>query len=129
MLQGFAQLLIVQRVGKLPAPAFPCVERVYRLLPQRGGQVFERGWLFAAQEDGTVTVADDGVGVVFIDGLELALRLKNETDRDFPAADGSHQLFQLGYLPDVGALVDQAPHMDRQSPAVHIIRLFTKQVE
>ena len=97
MLQGFAQLLIVQRVGKLPAPAFPCVERVYRLLPQRGGQVFERGWLFAAQEDGTVTVADDGVGVVFIDGLELALRLKNETDRDFPAADGSHQLFQLRY--------------------------------
>ena len=32
-------------------------------------------------------------------------------------------------LPDVGALVDQAPHMDRQPAAVHIVRFFAQQIE
>ena len=39
----------------------------------------------------------------------------SETGRDFPAADGRHELFQLWDLPDVGALVNQTAHMDRQT--------------
>ena len=76
-----------------------------------------------------VHVPDDGVGVVLIQRLELALRLQNQAGRNFPAADGSHQLFQVRDLADVGALVDEAPHMDRQPPTVHIVGLLAEQVE
>ena len=40
-----------------------------------------------------------------------------------------HQLFQLGYLANVGALVDQTAHMNRQSAVVHIVGLFAEQVK
>ena len=43
--------------------------------------------------------------------------------------DGGHQLFQIGNLPDVGALVDQAPYMNGQLAAVHIICLVAQQIE
>src|SRR5699024_5913218 len=72
---------------------------------------------------------NDGVGIVFVQSFQLALRLQDQAGRNFPAADGSHQLLQVRNLPNVGALVDEAPHMDRQSPAVHIVGLLAKQVE
>ena len=37
--------------------------------------------------------------------------------------------FQIGDLPDVGALVDQAADMDRQLTAVHIIGFVAEQIE
>ena len=55
--------------------------------------------------------------------------LQHQAGRDFPTADGGHQLFQVGNLTDVGTLVDQASHMDGQPPAIHVIGLFTEQVE
>ena len=61
--------------------------------------------------------------------LELALRLQNQTRGDFSAADGRHQLFKVGNLPDVGALVNQTTHMYGQSPAVHVVRLIAQEVE
>ena len=129
MCQRFAQFLIIQRMGNLTAPALAGVEGVYRFFPQAGGQLLQRGRLLAAQEDGAIAVANDGVGVVLVNGLELALRLQHQTGGDLPASDGSHEFFQLGYLPDVGALVYKTPHMDRQSPAVHIVRLFAQEIE
>ena len=48
---------------------------------------------------------------------------------DFTAANGCHQLFQIGNLPDVGALVDEATHMDGQLAAVHIICLVAQEVK
>lgn len=98
-----AQFLIVQRVGSLPAPALAGVVGVYCLLTQSGGQLLEGGRLLAAEKNGAVAVADDDVGVVLVNRLELALRLEDEAGRDFPAADGRHELFQLGNLADVGA--------------------------
>ena len=76
-----------------------------------------------------VHVAYDGICVVLVDGFQLASRLQNKAGRDLTAADGRHQLFQIGDLPDVGALVDQAPHMDGQLAAVHIICLVAQQIE
>ena len=76
-----------------------------------------------------IHVAHDGVRIVFVDGFQLATGLQYQTGRDLTAADGGYQLFQIGDLPDVGALVDQAPHMDRQLAAVHIICFIAKQIE
>ncbi len=44
-------------------------------------------------------------------------------------SDRCHQLFQLRDLADIGRLVDQAAHMNREPATIHIIRLFTEQVE
>ena len=105
------------------------VEGVDGLLAQHLGQVFQGGRLTAAEENLAVHVAHDGVRIVLVDGFQLASRLQNKAGRDLTAADGSHQLFQIGNLPDVGALVDKAPHMDGQLAAVHIICFIAKQIE
>src|SRR5699024_303327 len=76
-----------------------------------------------------VHVANDGIRIVLIQRLQLGLGLQNQTSRDFPAADGGHQLFQVRDLADVGALVNQAAYMDRQPPAIYVICLFAQQVE
>ena len=127
--QRLPQFLIVERVGSLPPPALSGVVGVDGLFPKHGFQLLQRGRLFAAQEDGGIHVADDGIGVVLVDGLELALRLQHQTGRDFSTADGGDQLLQLGDLANVGALINKAPHMNRQPPAVHIIGFFAEQVE
>ena len=103
--------------------------KVDRLFPKCGCQLFEGGVFRAAEEYLAVHVPDNGVGVVFVQSFELALRLQDQAGRNLPAADGGHQLFQVRDLPDVGALVDQAPHMDRQPPAVHIVGLLAEEVE
>ena len=74
-------------------------------------------------------VADDGVAVVLVERLELALCLQDKAGGDLAAADGSHELFQVRYLPDVGALVDEAAHMDGEPAAVYVVGLFTQQVK
>ena len=76
-----------------------------------------------------VHVADDGIGVVLVDSFELGLCLQHQAGGDFTASDGGNQLFQVWDLPDIGELVNEAPHMDRQPPAVHVVRLFAEQVE
>src|SRR5699024_5997730 len=91
--------------------------------------LLEGSRFLAAQEDGGIHVADDGIGVVLVDGFQLGLRLQYQTGGDFTAADGGDQLFQLGNLADVGALVNEAAHMDRQPPAIYIVRLFAQEVE
>ena len=105
------------------------VEGVDGLLAQHLGQVFQGGRLTAAEENLAVHVAHDGVRIVLVDGLQLTSRLQNKAGGDLTAADGRHQLFQIGNLPDVGALVDQAPHMDGQLAAVHIIRFVAQEVK
>ena len=39
---------------------------------------------------------------------------KHQAGGDLTASDGGHQLFQIRNLPDVGALVNEAAHMNRQ---------------
>ncbi len=92
-------------------------------------QLLEGSRFLAAQEDGGIHVADDGIGVVLVDGFQLGLCLQHQTGGDLTAADGGDQLFQLGNLTDVGTLVNEAPNMDRQPPAVHIVRFFAEQIE
>ena len=105
------------------------VECVDGLFSQHFRQVFQGGRLTAAQKNLRIHVAHDGVRIVLVDGFQLAFRLQNKAGGDLTAADGGHQLFQIGNLPDVGALVDQAPHMDGQFAAVHIICFIAKQIE
>ena len=105
------------------------VERINGLLAQHLGQVFQSGRLAAAQKNLRIHVAHDGVRIVLVDGLQLASRLQNKAGGNLTAANGRHQLFQIGNLPDVGALVDKAPHMDGQFAAVHIIRFVAQKVE
>ncbi len=105
------------------------VECVDGLFSQHFRQVFQGGGFGAAQKYLAVHVAYNGICVVLVDGFQLASRLQNKAGRDFTAADGGHQLFQIGNLPDIGALVDQAPHMDGQFAAVHIICFIAKQIE
>ena len=105
------------------------VEGINRFFAQHFGQVFQGGRLAAAEENLTVHVAHDGIRIVLVDGFQLASRLQNKAGRDLTAADSRHQLFQIGNLPDVGALVDEAPHMDGQLAAVHIICFIAQQIE
>ena len=105
------------------------VERINRFFSQHLRQVFQGGRLAAAEENLAVHVAHDGVRIVLVDGFQLASRLQNKAGGDLTAADGGHQLFQIGNLPDVGTLVNQAPHMDGQLAAVHIICFIAQQIE
>ena len=125
----FAELLVVERVGGFPPTVLAGVIGVDGLLAQHGGQLFEGSRLLAAQEDGGIHVADDGIGVVLVDSFQLGLCLQHQTGGDLTAADGGDQLFQLGNLADIGALVNEAAHMDRQPPAIYIVRLFAQEVE
>ena len=105
------------------------VECVDGLFSQHFRQVFQGGGFGAAQKNLRIHVAHDGICVVLVDSFQLASRLQNKAGRDLTAADGRHQLFQIGDLPDVGALVDQAADMDRQLTAVHIIGFVAEQIE
>ena len=105
------------------------VECVDGLLAQHFRQVFQGSRFRTAQKYLAVHVAHNGVCVVLVDGFQLASRLQNKAGGDLTAADGRHQFFQIGNLPDVGTLVDQAPHMDGQLAAVHIICFIAQQIE
>ena len=105
------------------------VECVDGLFSQHFRQVFQGGGFGAAQKYLAVHVAHDGVRIVLVDGFQLASRLQNKAGGDLTAADGSHQLFQIGNLPDVGTLVDETPYMNGQLAAVYIICLVAQQIE
>ena len=124
-----AGFLVRCAIAGAVATGVRCVVEVDCLFPKRCGQFLEGCVFGAAQKDLAVHVADDGIGVVLIQRFQLALCLQHQAGRDFPAADGGHQLFQVGNLTDIGALVDQAAHMDGQPPAIYVIGLFTEQVK
>ena len=127
--QLFPQFLIVERVGGFPATALSGVVGVDGFLAQHGSQLLESGRLLTAQENGSIHVADDGICIVLIDCLELTLRLQHQTGGDLTASDGCHQLFQLRNLADIGALVNEAAHMDWEPATIHIVGFFAEQVE
>ena len=55
--------------------------------------------------------------------------VKDQTGRNLPGTDRCHQLFQVWNLPDIGGLINQAPHMYRQPAAVLVIGTLAQQVE
>ena len=112
-----------------PSTTLAGVIGVDGFLAQHGGQLLEGCRLLAAKKDRGIHVADDGIGIVLVDGFQLGLRLQYQTGGNLTASDGGDQFFQFGNLADVGALVNEAPHMDRQPPTVHIVGFFTQKVE
>ena len=127
--QLVAEFLVVGAIAWAIAAGIGIVVAVDGFLAECFGKIFQGGRLTAAEENLAVHVAHDGVRIVLVDGFQLASRLQNKAGRDFTAANGRHQLFQIGNLPDVGTLVNQAPHMAGQLAAVHIICLVAQQIE
>ena len=124
-----SKFLVVGAIAWAIATGIGIVVAVDGFLAQHFRQVFQGGRLAAAEENLAVHVAHDGICVVLVDSFQLASRLQNKAGGDLTAADGGHQLFQIGNLPDVGALVDQAPHMDGQLAAIHIVCFIAQQIE
>ena len=124
-----AQFLIVEGMGNLPPPALSRVEGIDCFFSQCGGQLLQGGRLFAAQKNGGVHVADDGVGIVLVDCLELGLCLQHQTAGNLTGADGCHQLFKPWNLSDVRRLVNQAADMDGKPAAVNIVGFLAEEVE
>ena len=123
------ELLVVQAVRRLPAAALAGVVGVYGLAAQRLAQLLERARLRAAEEQAGIAVADDGVGVVLVERLELALRLQHEAGGNLARANRRHQLLKVRNLPDVRALVYEAADMDGQAPTVDVVGLLAQEVE
>ena len=123
------EFLIVGAIAWAIATGIGIVVAVDGFLAECFGKIFQGGRLTAAQKYLTVHVAHDGICVVLVDGFQLASCLQNKAGRDFTAADGRHQLFQIGDLPDVGAFINEAPYMDGQLTAVHIICFIAQQIE
>ena len=57
------------------------------------------------QKENRIAVVRNDFGCILVDGFQLRLALQNNRCRDFPAADGGDQLVEVGYLSDVGELV------------------------
>ena len=123
------ELLVVQAVRSFPAPTLAGVVGVDGLLAKRLAQLLERARLRAAEEQAGVTVADDGVGVVLVERLELALRLQHEAGGDLTASYRRHELLKVGYLPDVRALVYETADMDGQAPTVDVVGFLAQEVK
>ena len=123
------ELLVVQAVRRLTPTRFTRVVGVDGLLAQRLAQFLERARLRAAEEQAGIAVADDGVGVVLVERLELALRLQHEAGGNLTASYRRHKLFEIRNLPDIRALVYEAAHMDRQAPAVDVVGFLAQEVE
>ena len=116
-------------MGGFPSTALSGIVGVDGFLAQHGSQLFEGSRLFTAQEDGCIHVTDDGICVILIDRLELTLCLQHQTGGNLTASDGGHQLFQLRDLADIGALVNETAHMDREPAAIHIVGFFAEQIK
>lgn len=114
---------------RLPAAALAGVVGVYGLAAQRLAQFLERARLRAAEEQAGIAVADDGVGVVLVERLELALRLQHETGGNLTASYRRHKLLKVGYLPNVRRLVYEAADVDGQAPAVDVVGCLTQEVK
>ena len=124
-----AEFLIVGAIAWAIATGIRIVVAVDGFLAECFGKIFQGGRLAAAEENLAVHIAHDGIRIIFVDGFQLAAGLQDQTRRDLTAADGSHQFFQLRDLTDVSTLINEAPHMDGQLTAVHIIGFVAQQVE
>ena len=65
------ELLIVQGMALLSAPALTGIEGIDRFLSERLVQILQRGRFTAAQEDLRIAVADNGIRIVLVDCFEL----------------------------------------------------------
>ena len=123
------EFLIVGAIAWAIAAGIGIVVAVDGFLAECFGKIFQGSRLAATQKYLAVHVAHDGIRIILVDGFQLAAGLQDQTRRDLTAADGSHQFFQLRDLADVSTLINEAPHMDGQLTAVHIIGFVAQQVE
>ena len=115
--QFVAHLLERSAIAGAVATGIRGVEGVDGLLAQHLGQVFQGGRLTAAEENLAVHVAHDGIRIVLVDGFQLASCLQNKAGGNLTAADGRHQLFQIG-----NALLSEYPGA-KQISEIHLTKL------
>ena len=82
------------------------------------GNVFVGGLFVASEVDEGIAVAHQGFPTVLEQSFQLGHVLDDDGHGDFPAAHGGQQLFKIVRQGDVGKLVHQEMHMDRQPAAV-----------
>ncbi len=93
------------------------------------GNLLDSAGLPAPEEYHAVHVAEYRLGVLVVDCLTLGQLLVEQRQAHLPGADDRHQLFEVGYLPGVGGLVPQHPHMMGQAAPVYVVRPFTEKIE
>ena len=76
-------LLIISAVRWAVASGIGSVVQINRFFSQCLIQLFQRSRLRTAKENTRIHIADDGIGIVLVDCLQLALCLKYQTCRDF----------------------------------------------
>lgn len=127
--EAFPGLLVADAPAALRPAGVAFVEQIDGFFPEHLGKVFQGGLFLASEEDGAVAVSDDGVHIVLVNCLELALRLENDVGGDFPAAHGGDQLLKFRNLPDVRKLVEQAPDVNGKPSAVYVVGFIAEQVK
>ena len=88
-----AEFLVVGAIAWAIATGIRIVVAVDSFLAECFRQLFQGGGFAAAEEDLRIHIADNGVGVILVDGFQLTAGLQNQTRRNFTAADGGYQLF------------------------------------
>ena len=75
--------LVIGAVGWAITSGIGSVVQINRFFPQCLIQLFQRSRLRTAKKNTGIHIADDGIGIVLVDCLQLALCLKHQTCRDF----------------------------------------------
>lgn len=127
--QVAACLLVVDAVAAVAAFGLAVGIRVQRFLAQQFRNVFVGFLLVAAEVQQRVAVAHKAFPAVLEQRLELGHVLDHNGHRDFPAAHGGKDLVEVIGQGDVGELVHDAMHMDRQPPAAFPVRHIVQRLE
>jgi hypothetical protein len=98
-------------VAAVGAFAFAGLDDVDGLVAEAFGYVFGGAFLVAAEEELAVAVAGDGLPVVLVEGLALAVGLQDDAHAEAAASGGGDEPGEVGYFADVGELVEHAVHV------------------
>ena len=85
-----AEFLIVGAIAWAIATGIRIVVAVDGFLAECFGKIFQSGRLAAAEEDLRIHIADNGIGVVLVDGFQLAAGLQDKASRNLSATDGGY---------------------------------------
>ena len=95
--------------------------RVDGFLAQKFAHIFGGGLLVATQVEELIAVADDGFPLLFKQCLELCQVLKNDGHKHTTGTHNGKDLIEVVRQADIGKLVHQKMHGNRQAAAVDVI--------
>lgn len=110
--QFLSSFLVVHSIAAAGATGIAGVVEINGLLAEHSRHLFQCAGFFAAQEQCAVTIAHNGVGSIFIDGLQLRLTLQYDRSGDLPASDRCNQFIKFWNLPYILWCYRQALYPD-----------------